>query len=88
MAAGRVLQLRLSRVEAALPQPKPPSRPVNLAALTEAEMAEVEALAARCTRNPGGRWFGDRWDLDVLQDAELERLDVLLGKAQGAPSGS
>ncbi len=87
MAGGRVLR-RLDRVGSVLPEPRPLAPPPNLAALTPEEVAEVEALAARCTRNPGGRWFGDWWDLDVLQDAELERLDVLLGKAQGAPSGS
>ncbi len=72
-----------------LPEPKPPSRPVNLAALTTEELAEVEALAGRCTRDPGGRQFGDRWDLDVLSDAELERLEVLVRKVSvplGAPA--
>ncbi len=87
MAVSTVLRRRLDRIGAALPEPRPPSRPVNLAALTPAEMAEVEALAARCTRDPSGRRFGDRWDLDVLSDSELERLEVLLRKVHGSPSG-
>ncbi|MDP9367978.1 MAG: hypothetical protein M3Q03_06840 [Chloroflexota bacterium] len=58
---------------------------MNLAILTAAEMAEVEALAARCSRNPRGRRFRDRWDLDALSDAELERLEVLMGKVNALP---
>ncbi len=83
-----MLRRRLDRVGAALPEPKPPAPPPNLAALTEAEVAEVEVLAVRCTRDPGGRRFGDRWDLDVLSDAELERLEVLLRKVQTLPGGA
>ncbi len=71
-----------------LPEPKPPARPVNLAVLTEEEVAEVEALAAKCTRDPGGRRFRDRWDLDALSDAELERLAVLVRKVRALPAGS
>ncbi|MDP9353926.1 MAG: hypothetical protein M3R02_01330 [Chloroflexota bacterium] len=82
MAGSRVLRRRLERVRTVLPEPKPPARSVNLAVLTEAEMAEVEALAARCTRDPGGRRFGDRWGLDALSDAELARLEALTRKAQ------
>ncbi len=73
---------RLDRVGAVLPEPPPPTPPPNLAALTAAEVAEVEALAARCTRDPGGRRFGDRWGLDALSDAELERLEALTRKAK------
>ncbi len=85
MAGGRVLRRRLERVGAVLPEPKPPVRPVNLAALTAAEVAEVEALAARCSRDPGGRRFRDRWDLDALSDAELDRLEVLICKVHALP---
>ncbi len=80
-----MLRRRLDRVGAALPEPKPPSLSVNLAALTSEEVAEVEALAARCTRDPGGSDFRDRWDLDVLSDSELERLEVLLRKVHTLP---
>ncbi len=82
---GKELRRRLERVGAVLPEPKPPVRPVNLAALTAVEVAEVEALAAICTRDPGGRRFGDRWGLDVLSDGELERLEVLLRKVRALP---
>ncbi len=88
MTGGRVLRRRIDRVRATLPEPRPPAPPPNLAALTAAEVAEVETLAARCSRDPGGRRFGDRWGLDVLSDAELDRLEVLLRKAHGSPSGS
>ncbi len=84
-----MLRRRLERVGTVLPEPKPPARSVNLAILTAAEVAEVEALAAICTRDPNGRRFGDRWDLDVLSDAELERLEVLVRKVSvplGAPA--
>ncbi len=85
MTGGRVMRRRLDRIGTMLPDPKPPAPPLNLAALTEAEVAEVEALAARCTRDPHGRRFGDRWNLDALSDAELGRLEVLLRKAHGHP---
>ncbi len=85
MAGSRVLRRRVERVGAVLPEPKPPARVVDLAVLTTEEVAEVEALAARCTRDPSGRRFGERWDLDVLSDAELERLEVLLRKVRALP---
>ncbi len=88
MAGGRVLWRRLDRVVAVLPEPQPPAPPPNLAALTPEEVAEVEALAAKCTRDPGGRRFGDRWNLDVLSDAELERLEILLRKVHAVPARS
>ncbi|HSH58593.1 MAG TPA: hypothetical protein VK988_02920 [Acidimicrobiales bacterium] len=82
MAGSRVLRRRVERIGTVLPEPKPPVRRVNLAVLTEAEVAEVEALAAICTRDPGGRRFRDRWDLEALSDAELARLEVLVRKVQ------
>ncbi len=83
-----MLRRRLDRVRAGLPEPRPPVPPPNLAALTEAEMAEVETLAAICMRDPHGRRFRDRWDLDALSDAELARLEVLLGKVHEVPARS
>ena len=83
-----MLRRRLDRVGTMLPDPKPPVPPPNLAALTPEEVADLEALAVKCSRDPSGRRFGDRWDLDVLSDAELERLEVLLRKVHGSPSGS
>ncbi len=85
MTGGRVLRRRVERVRAILPEPKPPVPTLNLAALTPVELAEVEVLAAICTRDPNGRRFGDRWDLDVLSDAELERLEVLMRKVHALP---
>ncbi len=85
MAVGRVLRRRLERVGAVLPEPRLPVPPTKLAALSAAEMTEVETLAARCMRDPGGRRFDDRWDLDALSDAELERLEVLLRKGVPPP---
>ncbi len=73
-----MLRRRLERIGATLPKPKSRVPPLNLAALTAAEVAEVEALAARCPRDPGGRRFGDRWDPDALSDAELGRLGELM----------
>ncbi len=83
-----MLRRRLDRVGAALPEPRPPVPPPNLAVMTAAEVADLEALAVKCSRDPSGRRFGDRWDLDVLSDAELARLEVLLRKVHGPPSGS
>ena len=83
-----MLRRRLDRVGAVLPEPRPPAPPPNLAALTPEEVAEVEAVAAKCTRDPAGRQFGDRWNLDVLSDAELERLEVLLRKVHALPEES
>ncbi len=81
-----MLRRRLDRVRAALPEPGPSVPPPNLAALTAAEVAEVEALAARCTRDPDGRRFRDRWDLDALSDAELARLEILMRKVHALPA--
>ena len=83
-----MLRRRLDRVGAVLPEPRPPAPPPNRAELTAEEVAEVEALAARCMRDPGGRRFGDRWDLDMLSDAELDRLEVLLRKVHAVPARS
>ncbi len=80
-----MLLRQLDRVGAALPELRPPAPSPNLAALTAAEMAEVEALAAICTRDPLGKRFGDRWDLDVLSDTELERLAVLMRRVWALP---
>ncbi len=80
-----MLRRRLDRVGSMLPEPKSRVPPLNLAALTAAEVVELEALPARCMRDPGGRRFGDRWDLDVLSDAELERLEVLMRKVHALP---
>ncbi|MDP9359796.1 MAG: hypothetical protein M3R02_31835 [Chloroflexota bacterium] len=87
MAGGKVLRRRVERIGATLPELKSRVPPLNLAALTAAEVAEVEALAARCPRDPGGRRFGDRWDLDALSDVELHRLEVLLRKAHAQLGG-
>ncbi len=75
-----MLRRRMERIGTMLPDPKPPIPLPNLAVLTEAEMAEVEALAAKCTRDPQGRRFADRWDLEALSDVELERLEGLVCK--------
>lgn len=83
-----MLRRRLDRVGAALPEPQPPALPANLAALTSEEVAEVEALAAKCLQDLDGRRFGDRWDLDALSDAELERLEVLQRKVHAVPARS
>ncbi len=59
MALGMALRWRLERVGVALPEPEPLAPPPNLAALTAAQVAEVEALAARCTC--GSEWEGVPW---------------------------
>ncbi|MDP9355240.1 MAG: hypothetical protein M3R02_08150 [Chloroflexota bacterium] len=54
---------------------------LNFASLTSNEAEELDALAAKSSRDPGGARFADRWDGRALSDAEPDRLEQLMRKA-------